>query len=71
VADGSLDGFTTAGRSTLHGWDFMGAWLVCREAGAVMGERDDRPLDVRDGDTRRPVAAGSAELYSALRAAEL
>lgn len=71
VADGSLDAFTTAGRSALNGWDYLGALLVCTEAGAVVGEREDRGLVVRDEETRRPVAASSRSLYEALRATEV
>ena len=71
VAEGVLDGFRVAGRSSLFGWDYLGAMLVCTEAGAIVGERDGQDLVVRDGDARRPVVAGSSSLYDELLAAPI
>lgn len=66
VAGGVLDGYRVAGGSHLHGWDYLGGMLVCREAGAAVGEADGRELVVRGGEVRRPVAAATAELLDEL-----
>lgn len=69
VAEGSLDGFTVAGTSRLSGWDYLGAMLVCTEAGVAVDERDGKELVVRDSSTRRPVAAANSDLLAELMAA--
>ncbi len=69
VADGSLDGYRVAGNSALSVWDYVGAMLVCTEAGAVVTELDGLDLVVRDGSPRRPVAAATAPLLAQLAAA--
>jgi myo-inositol-1(or 4)-monophosphatase len=68
VAAGRLDGYVDCDGA--HGvWDYLGAWLVCREAGAVMGERQGRDLVVLDPQARRgPVAAASPGLLAELLA---
>jgi myo-inositol-1(or 4)-monophosphatase len=71
VADGSLDGYRVAGCSTLAVWDYVGALLVCTEAGAVVAERDGLDLIVRDGSGRRPIAGATAPLLAQLAAAAL
>ena len=71
VAEGSLDGYRVAGRSALSVWDYVGALLVCTEAGAVVTERDGLDLVVRDRSPRRPVAAATPPLLAQLLAAEI
>jgi len=66
VAEGVLDAYTVVGASTLFGWDYLAGLLVCREAGGAEGERDGRPVVVRDGSTRRPVLAATPELAARL-----
>lgn len=71
VADGSLDGYSVAGGSTLAVWDYLGALLLCREAGAIVADRRGEELVVRDRSPRRPVAAATPALLEALQAANL
>jgi myo-inositol-1(or 4)-monophosphatase len=68
VADGSLDGWID-GSDGHRPWDYLGAMLVCTEAGAVIGDLDDADLVVLNHTARRrPIAAATAELYAELRA---
>lgn len=69
VATGALDGYRVAGGGTLHGWDYLGAMLVCAEAGVPVAELDGQELVVRDASPRRPVAAATPALLAQLRAA--
>jgi len=66
VATGGLDGYLDVDRA--HGvWDYLGAALVCREAGAVIVDADRDELVVLDPQQRRaPVAAAPDELLSQL-----
>ena len=66
VAAGVFDGYFDAG--SVHApWDYLGGYLVCREAGALVVDRHDRPLAIADPNARRHlVAAGSPELLAAL-----
>jgi fructose-1,6-bisphosphatase/inositol monophosphatase family enzyme len=66
VAEGVLDAYVVAGRSTLYGWDYLAGLLICTEAGATARERDGRDLVVRDATTRRPVVAATAALAERL-----
>jgi fructose-1,6-bisphosphatase/inositol monophosphatase family enzyme len=66
VAEGVLDAYVVAGRSTLYGWDYLAGLLLCLEAGATARERDGRDLVVRDATTRRPVVAATAALAQRL-----
>ncbi len=67
VADGSLDGFVDCAASSLRPWDYLGAMLVCAEAGAPLAEATGRDLVVRTVDAHRvPVAAGSPRLLDVL-----
>ena len=70
VAEGVLDAYMAAGRSTLHGWDYLAGLLICAEAGAAAGERDGAALTVRDAGPRRPVVAATAALAEQLLAEE-
>lgn len=66
VAEGVLDAYTVAGRSTLYGWDYLAGLLICREVGAADAERDGRDLVVRDAATRRPLVAATRVLADRL-----
>lgn len=65
VAEGILDAYidcTDEGHST---WDYMGAALVCAEAGAAMGEAWGRPLLPDDlAERRYPVVAATPPLLA-------
>jgi myo-inositol-1(or 4)-monophosphatase len=70
VAEGVLDGYAVTGGSRLGSWDYLGAMLVCREAGAVVAERDQLELvTLEHADRRRPVAAATPELLAAFQGA--
>lgn len=70
VACGSLDGFVDCTDDGLAPWDYLGAMLVCQEAGATVADLRGRDLAVLDHDARRTVVAGAtATLASALAAA--
>jgi len=62
VADGSLDAYFDSGDA--HGvWDYLGATLVCQEAGLLPIDVFDRDLLVLDPKARRaPLVAATAEL---------
>lgn len=68
VAAGTFDGYVDVDRA--HGvWDYLGAWLVCREAGVPMVDADGRDLLTFDMAARRgPVAAATPELLEQLLA---
>lgn len=59
VASGSLDAFIDCAPSSLAPWDYLGALLICREAGASVGEAFGRDLVVREGDGRRTIVAAA------------
>jgi myo-inositol-1(or 4)-monophosphatase len=70
VACGALDGFVDCGATSLAPWDYLGGLLVCREAGAHVGEAFGRDLVVRTFGPRRTVVAGAtASLLAELTAA--
>jgi myo-inositol-1(or 4)-monophosphatase len=66
VAEGMIDAYMVAGRSTLYGWDYLAGMLIATESGAVTLERDAADLAVRDDATRRPVVAATAQLAQRL-----
>jgi myo-inositol-1(or 4)-monophosphatase len=66
VAEGMIDAYMVAGRSTLFGWDYLAGMLICSEAGAVTLERDGVDPVVRDDATRRPIVAATPELAQRL-----
>ena len=69
VADGTLDGYLDATTDELGVWDYLGATLVCREAGAVVSDAWNRELTVLDHTARRtPVAGATAVLHSTIAA---
>jgi fructose-1,6-bisphosphatase/inositol monophosphatase family enzyme len=67
VADGTFDAFVVGAHAALAPWDYLGAMLVCQEAGAVIGELQGRDLVTRDPGVRRAVvAAATPELLGQL-----
>ncbi|HUR77281.1 MAG TPA: inositol monophosphatase family protein [Acidimicrobiales bacterium] len=64
VAAGVLDAFIDCTARPAHGpWDYLGAMLVCHEAGAVVTDRYGEDLVVLDHLARRtPIAASSDAL---------
>ena len=67
VADGRLDAWVDCSVDAHGVWDYLGALLVCREAGVPMVDALGRELVVLDHAARRtPVAAASNELLEAL-----
>lgn len=66
VADGSLDGYLDCTTDELGVWDYLGAVLVCREAGAMVVDAAGRDLAVLDHRARRIPVAGAAGLVEAL-----
>jgi myo-inositol-1(or 4)-monophosphatase len=69
VADGTLDGYLDATTDTLGVWDYLGATLVCREAGARVTDARSRDLVTLAHDHRRiPVGGASLKLTKVLAA---
>lgn len=69
LADGGLDGYLDLSGDGLAPWDYLGALLVCREAGVVVEDMAERSVDaVGPGDRRRIVASASRPLMAQLRA---
>lgn len=63
VAEGVLDGYAVVGGSSLGSWDYLGAMLICIEAGAQVGELRQRELlTLSPADRRTPVAAATPSL---------
>lgn len=72
VAEGRLHGFVDCTDDGLAPWDYLGALLVCREAGAAVVDLHDRPLVDLDHHARRTVVAGATEsLLGELRRARM
>jgi fructose-1,6-bisphosphatase/inositol monophosphatase family enzyme len=67
VAAGALDGYLATGPPRHGPWDYLGALLVCREAGVELVDGDGEDLVVLDHGARRaPVAGATPELTAAL-----
>lgn len=67
VADGTLDGYLDCTTDELGVWDYLGAALVCVEAGGVIVDAAGRHLAVLEHGARRtPVAGATADLATAL-----
>jgi len=70
VAAGLLDGFVDCSVDAHGPWDYLGALLVCQEAGAPIVDGLGRDLVVLDHAARRtPVAAATPALLDAVLAA--
>lgn len=69
VADGTLDGYLDATTDELGVWDYLGALLVCREAGVEVVDAAGRDLlTLEHADRRTPVAGATPALRAALLA---
>ena len=69
VADGTLDGYLDATTDELGVWDYLGALLVCAEAGVTVVDAAGRDLlTLEHGDRRTPVAGATPGLTEALLA---
>lgn len=69
VAEGVLDGYVDCLPDAHGPWDYLGAALVCREAGVPVADASGRDLVVLDAAARRtPIAAATPELFSQLSA---
>lgn len=67
VADGTFDASIDFS-GALGPWDYLGAWLVLSEAGAVMEDNGGRDmLEIGHGVRRMPLAAGNPELLERIR----
>ena len=67
VASGGLDGYLATGPPRHGPWDYLGALLVCREAGVELVDGDGQDLVVLDHEARRaPIAGATPELAAAL-----
>jgi fructose-1,6-bisphosphatase/inositol monophosphatase family enzyme len=67
VAAGHLDGYLDGHPDQHAPWDYLGALLVCQEAGALIVDADGRDLVAVDASARRQlVAAGTKELLERL-----
>jgi fructose-1,6-bisphosphatase/inositol monophosphatase family enzyme len=67
VADGVLDAYAVVGTSSLGSWDYLGAMLVCLEAGVMVGESLGRELvTLSHADRRTPLAAATPALLEEL-----
>jgi fructose-1,6-bisphosphatase/inositol monophosphatase family enzyme len=69
VAAGTLDGFVDMSPDAHGVWDYLGASLICAEAGVPVVDAAGRDLVVLDHTARRtPVAAATHELLDELLA---
>lgn len=59
VASGALDAFIDCAVSSLAPWDYLGAMLICGEAGAQLVDAEGRDPVVREGDGRRTIVAAA------------
>jgi myo-inositol-1(or 4)-monophosphatase len=67
VACGRLDGYVDSSPAGHSPWDYLGALLVCREAGVEVADAEGRELVVLDATARRrPVAAATSALLGEL-----
>ena len=62
VADGRLDLYTVAQRSSLSTWDYLAAMLIAREAGATVLSYEGQNLVGTDREPRFPLFAATSDL---------
>ncbi len=69
VAEGVVDVFSVGGRAHLAPWDYLGAMLLCTEAGATVIDLEGQELVTAEFGARRAVAAAATSaLMAELRA---
>jgi fructose-1,6-bisphosphatase/inositol monophosphatase family enzyme len=61
VAAGHLDGYLDGHADQHAPWDYLGALLVCQEAGALVIDADGRDLVTLDAGARRQLIAAGTE----------
>ena len=66
VADGRLDGFVDCSPDAHGIWDYLGASLVCAEAGVEVVDSQGRNLKELDRSIRRTPVAGTGDLHTKL-----
>lgn len=66
VADGRLDGFVDCSPDAHGIWDYLGASLVCAEAGVEVADSRGRNLHELDRSIRRTPVAGAGDLRTKL-----
>jgi fructose-1,6-bisphosphatase/inositol monophosphatase family enzyme len=68
VAAGGLDAYFDPG--AYHApWDYLGGWLACTEAGAVVGDANGDELCTFEPSARRQlIASGTEELFTTIAA---
>lgn len=70
VAAGTLDAYIDCTPSAHGSWDYLGALLVCTEAGVTVADAFDRDLvTLEHGARRTPLAAATPALFAEIRAA--
>jgi myo-inositol-1(or 4)-monophosphatase len=69
VADGSLDVYAVAQKSTLNPWDYLAGLLIAREGGAVESDYLNEDLITSERVVRRPVFAATQQLLTTMLAA--
>lgn len=69
VADGRLDGYIDFSGRGLGPWDYLGAMLVCREAGVGVEDGFGRGLVTENPEARRQPVAAAGPLLDDLLAA--
>lgn len=70
LADGVIDGYVDFGADQHGVWDYLGGWLVCREAGIEVVDAFERAMIHLDHPARRtPVAAATPDLAAHLLSA--
>ena len=66
VADGSFDAFVDIGEG-LAIWDYAGAALICKEAGAKVTDSESNPISYQLGTRRKQlICAGSDKLHNTI-----
>jgi len=66
VADGRLDGFVDCSPDAHGIWDYLGASLVCAEAGVEVADSQGRNLHEPDRSIRRTPVAAAGDLHTKL-----
>lgn len=70
VADGTFDAYADLSVDAHGSWDYLGAMLICHEAGGSVVDVAGRDLVARNhGDRRTPIAAATPGLLAELLAA--